>query len=79
MDLSPAFSKYRDTTDETFQQSKKQDFFKHIDIIYKSSDSQFFKTTTGVQSGRDTFGELRLVMTFFTNFGVTEILFRNTI
>ena len=41
--------------DETFQQSGKQDFFSRIlkssASMYESSGSQFFRTTTGLQSG----------------------------
>ena len=47
------------TTDETFQQSEKQDSFRHLlkssASMYKGSGSQFFRTTTGIQSGPDTF------------------------
>ena len=42
--------------------------------MYESSDSQFFRTTTGIQSGPDAFDESRFVMTFLTILGVTEIL-----
>ena len=42
--------------------------------IYESSWSQFFRTTTGIQSGPDTFDESKFVMTFLTILGVTEIL-----
>ena len=52
------------TTNETLQQSGKEDPFRHIlkssVIMHESSDSQFFKTTTGIQSGPDTFDESRL-------------------
>ena len=41
--------------------------------MYDSSGSQFFRTTTGIQSGPDTFDESRFVMTFSTILGVTEI------
>ena len=45
------------TTDETFQQSGKLDSFRHVlkssSIMYESSDSQFFRTTTGIQSHSD--------------------------
>ena len=41
-------------TDQTFQQSRKQDSFIHISeslaSILKSSDSQFFRPTTVIQS-----------------------------
>ena len=42
--------------------------------MYESSGSQFFKTTTGIQSGPDAFDESRFVMTFLTILGVMEIL-----
>ena len=42
--------------------------------MYESSGSQFFKTTTGLQSGPDAFDESRFVMTFLTILGVMEIL-----
>ena len=34
--------------------------------MYESSDSQFFRTTAGIQSGPDAFDESRLVMNFST-------------
>ena len=42
--------------------------------MYDSSGSQFFRTTTGMQSGPDDFDESRFVMTFLTILGVMEIL-----
>ena len=46
-------------TDETIQQSGKQDSFRHIlkssASMYESSGSQFFRTTTRIQSRPDTF------------------------
>ena len=42
--------------------------------MYESSGSQFFKTTTNIQSGPDAFDESRLVITFLTTLGITEIL-----
>ena len=42
--------------------------------MYESSGSQFFRTTTGIQSGPDAFDESRYVMTFLTILGVMEIL-----
>ena len=39
--------------------------------MYESSGSQFFRTTTGIQSGPDGFDKSRFVMTIL---GVTEIL-----
>ena len=52
--------------------------FRHIlkstASMYESSGSQFFKTTTGIQSGPDVFDESRFVMTFLNIVGVMEIL-----
>ena len=42
--------------------------------MYESSGSQFFRTTTGIQSGPNAFDESRFVMTFLTILGVMEIL-----
>ena len=42
--------------------------------MYESSSSQFFRTTTGLQSGPDAFDESRFVMTFLTVLGVIEML-----
>ena len=42
--------------------------------MYESSGSQFFRTTTGIQSGPDAFDKSRFIMTFLTILGVTEIL-----
>ena len=42
--------------------------------MYESSGSQFFRTTTGIQSGPDAFEESRFVMTYSTISGVMEIL-----
>ena len=42
--------------------------------MYVSSGSQFFRTTTGIQSGPEAFDESRFVMTFLTILGVMEIL-----
>ena len=42
--------------------------------IYESSGSQFFRTTTGIQSGPGAFDKSRFIMTFLTILGVTEIL-----
>ena len=42
--------------------------------MYESSVSQFFRTTTGIQSGPDAFDESRFVMTFLTILGVMDIL-----
>ena len=58
------------TTNENFQQSGKQDSFRNIlkssARIYESSGWQFFRTTTGIQSGPDAFDESRFAMTFLT-------------
>ena len=42
--------------------------------MYESSGSQFFRTTTGIQSGPDAFDESRFFMNFLTILGNTEIL-----
>ena len=42
--------------------------------MYESSGSQFFRTTTGIQSGLDALDKSRFVMTFLTILGVTEVL-----
>ena len=42
--------------------------------IYESSGSQFFRTTTGIQSGPGAFDKSRFIMTFLTILEVTEIL-----
>ena len=42
--------------------------------MYENSDSQFFRTNTGIQSGPDAFDMSVLVIIFITNLGVTEML-----
>ena len=42
--------------------------------MYESSGLQFFRTTTGIQSGPDVFDESRFVLTFLTFLGVMEII-----
>ena len=42
--------------------------------MYESSGSQFFRTTTRIQSRPDAFDESRFVMAFLTILGVIEIL-----
>ena len=42
--------------------------------MYESSGSQFFRTTTGIQLGPDSFDESRFVMNFLTILGVMDIL-----
>ena len=39
----------------------------------ESSGSQFFRTTTGIQSAPDVFDKSSFIMTFLTIFGVTKI------
>ena len=60
------------------QQSRKQDSFRHLlkssASMQESSGSHSFRTTTGIQSEPDAFDKSRLVMTFLTILGVTEIL-----
>ena len=50
------------------------DTLKCLASMYDSSCSQFYRTTTEIQSGPDVHEESRLFMTFLTSFGVTEIL-----
>ena len=45
------------------------------DTYWRVTDSQFFRTTTKIQSAPDCFDKSRFVMTSLTIFGVTEILF----
>ena len=45
-----------------------------VQLIYISLGSQFFRTTTGIQSGPDTFDESRFVIIFLTILGVTKVL-----
>ena len=58
--LSTMFLNTRNN-DETFQQSRKQDSFRHIlqssASMYESQDSHFFRTTTKIQSVLDAFDE----------------------
>ena len=44
--------------------------------MYESSDSQFFRTITGIQSEPDASDKSRLFMAFLTNLGVIGILCR---
>ena len=66
------------TTNETLQKSGKQEFFRHIlkssSSIHESYGSEFFRATTGTQSGPAAFDESRFVVTFLTIFRVIEIL-----
>ena len=69
LDLSPTFLN-TETTNETFQQSKKQDSFRQMlkssESMYESSRSRFVKTINEIQSGQDIFNESKLIMTFST-------------
>ena len=48
---------------------------KSLASVYESSGSQYFRTTTGIQSGPDdTFDESRFAMTFLSILGVMDIL-----
>ena len=77
--LSPTFLN-KGTTDETFQQSRKQKSFRQIlkssASMYESLGSQFFRTTSGKQPEPDAFYESRFVMTFSTILEVMGILCR---
>ena len=42
--------------------------------MYESLGSQFFRTTTGIESKREAFDESRFNMTFLTILGVIETL-----
>ena len=53
---------------------EKTDILKSLASMYKNAGSQIFRITTGKQSGPNVFDKLRLVMTFSTNLGVTEVL-----
>ena len=70
VNFSPSFLN-TGTTDETFQQPGKQDSFRYILKIspgmHESLGSQFFRITTRIQSGQDSFDESGLIMSFLTN------------
>ena len=76
VDLSPTFLN-TGTTDETFQQSGKQDSFRHLlkssARLSESSGSQLLRTTTGIKSEPNAFEKSR-PMTFLTILGCTEKL-----
>ena len=42
--------------------------------MYENSKPEFFRTTTGIQSGPDVFDKSKLIMTFILNFNVTITL-----
>ena len=77
LDLSPTLVNTR-ATDETFQQSGKQDSFRHIckglDGMYESLDSLFLRTTTEIQSGPDAFDNQGCLWPFLTNLGFEGLL-----
>ena len=56
----------------------KQDSFRHMlrssASMYEGSDSQFFRSTTEVQSGPAAFDKSRFAVIFLTILGLTEIL-----
>ena len=76
VDLSTSFLNTGNTV-QTFHQSGKKDSFRHIlkssGSMYESSVSQFFRTTTGMQSGPDAFEESRFTMTFLGQVENSEI------
>ena len=45
-----------------------------VHLVCMKVQAQFFRTTTGIQSGPDAFNEWRFVMTFLAILGVMEIL-----
>ena len=63
-----------ESTDDSFQHSQRKDSFKEIlnssATMYETLGSQFFRTTTAIQSGPETFEESRLVMSFSNNLAV---------
>ena len=66
------------TTNESFQQSGKEVPFRRIlkssASMCESSGSQFFRTTTRVQSESYEFDQSKIFMTFLTIKGVAEVL-----
>ena len=74
----PQFSSIQPDHQGDLQKSGKQDSFRHIlkssASMYESSVSQFFRTTSWIQSRSAAFDESMLVMTLLTILGVTEIL-----
>ena len=49
------------------------DTLNNSESVYESSGSQLFRTTTGIKSKPDVFDTSRLIVTFLTNLGITEI------
>ena len=66
-------------TDETFQQSGKQDSFRRIlkssANVYEIPILQLFRNNTVIKSRLDTFDDSGLVITFLTNFADARILY----
>ena len=62
------------TKNETFKQDSLRHILKSSASMNESSGSQFFRTTTGIQSRPDIFDKLRLLATISTNLEVTGIL-----
>ena len=52
------------TTSHNLESKTYSDTLQSSAGIYQSSGSQFFRTTSGTESGPDTFDELRFLMTF---------------
>ena len=50
------------------------DTYGRVQLVRMKVQAQFFRTTTGIQSGPDAFDESRFVMTFLTILGGREIL-----
>ena len=50
------------------------DKYGRVQLVCMKVQAQFFRTTTGIQSGPDAFDESRFVITFLTILGIKEIL-----
>ena len=76
VDCSPTFLN-TGTTNKNFQLSGKQDskrnLLKSSASMSESSGSQFFRTTTRIQSGPNAFDNSRFIITYLTILGVMEI------
>ena len=55
------------------------DVLKSSASMYENQGSQFFRTTTWIESVPDALGKPSLVMTLLINLGVTEILYSFTL
>ena len=73
--ISPIFLNRR-TTNDNFQHSGKQDYFRHIlkrpASMYEKPGSWIFRITTGIQSRPRAIDKARFVMTSLTILGVTK-------